>query len=153
MKILLIEDDKKKAQDIKDYINETMDGNTNLQVRQSYQSGIRELIKSSFDLLLLDMSIPTWDKSINEPGGNFEKFGGYKVLKESKRKGKIIRTILVTMFEDFGSDDSSLNLNDIDAELKSRFSPYYLGFVFYNARESDWKNKLSLLLSNLKEEE
>ena len=152
MNILLIEDDKKKAQDICDFVKKSF-YNLSIKTKGSYQSGIRELIASSYDLLLLDMSIPTWDKSINEPGGSFEKFGGYKVLKESKRKNRMVSTILITMFEDFGSANATITLNDIDKELRETFSPFYKGFVFYNAREDNWKHKLQQIINSLKEEE
>lgn len=152
MRILLVEDDKKKADDIKLFLLQSLD-NVTVTVKESYQSGIRELLKGIHDLLLLDMSIPTWDRSVDERGGNFEKFGGYKILKESKRKGIIIQTILVSMFDDFSSNESTITLKDIDIGLRNEFNPFYIGHVYYNASEENWKEMLSLLINNVKQEE
>lgn len=148
MKILLIEDDNKKIEDIKDFLMESYDFGE-LVVKESYQSGLRELIKTKYGLLLLDMSIPTWDKSIDEPGGSFEKFGGYKILKEITRKKKEVDTILVTMFDDFGESDSSITLSQLDNVLKNEFQKCYKGVVYYNTREDKWKDDLDSYIKKI----
>lgn len=140
--IIVIEDDFKKKEDIRNFLSSDLQIN-NIVIKESYQSGLRELIKNKYDLLLLDMSIPTWDKSIDEPGGNFEKFGGYKILKEITRKKKPIKTILITMFDDFGESDTSITLSQLDNLLKTEFPDIYIGAVYYNIREEKWKSDLS----------
>lgn len=140
--IIVIEDDFKKKEDIRNFLSSELQIN-NIVIKESYQSGLRELIKNKYDLLLLDMSIPTWDKSIDEPGGNFEKFGGYKILKEITRKKKPIKTILITMFDDFGESDTSITLSQLDNLLKTEFPNIYIGAVYYNTREEKWKSDLS----------
>jgi hypothetical protein len=145
-KILLIEDDKKKIDDVKNFFSIYF-CDCKLIIKESYQSGLKELIYSDYDLLLLDMSIPTWDKSPIEPGGNFEKFGGYKILKEIVRKGKSIDTILITMFDDFGESDTSITLSQIDKALTEEFQNIYKGYVFYSSKESNWQDELSLLIN------
>jgi len=144
-KVLLIEDDKKKIEDIRAFLSDSFNYN-DLVVKESYQSGLRELIFYGYDLLLLDMSIPTWDKSPTEPGGNFEKFGGFRILKEIVRKGKPIRTILISMFDNFGLSDGSVTLEELDKMLKNEFPDIYQGAVYYNARENQWKVDLEELL-------
>ena len=146
--IIVIEDDFKKKEDIRNFLASDMQIK-NVVIKESYQSGLRELIKNNYDLLLLDMSIPTWDKSIDEPGGNFEKFGGYKILKEITRKKRPIKTILITMFDDFGESDTSITLNQLNNLLKNEFPEIYIGAVYYNTREEKWKKELSEFISNL----
>ena len=146
--IIVIEDDFKKKEDIRNFLSAELSIN-NIVIKESYQSGLRELIKNKYELLLLDMSIPTWDKSIDEPGGNFEKFGGYKILKEITRKKKPIKTILITMFDDFGESDTSITLSQLDNLLKSEFPDIYIGAVYYNTREEKWKTDLSEYILNL----
>jgi CheY-like chemotaxis protein len=141
-KVLLIEDDQKKIDDIENFMRENY--NTyRLTVKESYQSGLRELMLNRYDLLLLDMSLPTWGNMEFEGVGSFEKFGGYKIMKELVRKKVGLKTILITMFDDFGESDSSITLNQIDDILKTEFTGFYLGYVFYNSRESNWKNVLA----------
>lgn len=147
-KTILIEDDAKKIEDIKEFITKIM-GCEQLVIRESYQSGIREILKNDFELLLLDMSIPTYDKSPLESGGPYEKFGGYKVLREIKRKRRPIKTILITMFDDFGESDLSVTLTQINNSLKEEFQDLYIGSVFYHARENNWQEELKSLINKL----
>ncbi|MFL5741010.1 MAG: hypothetical protein ACJ75B_12385 [Flavisolibacter sp.] len=144
--ILLIEDDQKKIDDIKCFISEGMNS-YKLVIRQSYQSGLKELLTKRYDLLLLDMSLPTWDSMEYEAVGNFEKFGGYKIMMEMERKKVKTKTILITMFDDFGESDSSMTLMEIDSALKESFKDFYLGYVFYNSRENNWMERLRSFIS------
>ena len=49
MKIILIEDDKKKIEDIKWFLQDSFKY-SELVIKESYQSGLRELIKNDYDL-------------------------------------------------------------------------------------------------------
>jgi len=149
IKTILIEDDAKKIEDIKEYVIRVLGCETFI-VRESYQSGIKEILKTDFDLLLLDMSIPTFDKTPLESGGPYEKFGGYKVLREIIRKKRPVKTILITMFDDFGESDLSITLTQIDESLKREFSDQYIGSVFYHARENKWQEDLKKLIQEVK---
>lgn len=142
-KIILIEDDKKKIDDIKDFLYKTYKYQ-NLVVKESYQSGLRELIFNKYDLLLLDMSIPTWDKISSDPSGNYQKFGGYLILKEITRKKKPVKTILISMFDDFGESDRSVTLSQLAEGLKKEFSEIFMGSIFYSSRQTKWKDELKL---------
>lgn len=147
-RILLIEDDRKKIEDIKGFIHHRF-ANFELQIKESYQSGLRELANSNYDALLLDMSLPTWESSGYEATSSFEKFGGFNIMKEMDRKGFKTKTIFITMFDDFGESDSSITLEQINNILQSQFSDFYLGYVFYNSRETQWQTKLHKFLSDL----
>jgi len=147
-KTILIEDDSKKIEDIKEYVTKQL-GCEIFTVKESYQSGIREILQNDYDLLLLDMSIPTFDKTPEESGGPYEKFGGYKVLREIIRKNRPVKTILITMFDDFGESDLSITLSQIDQSLKQEFSNIYLGSVFYHARENKWQEDLKTIIQEI----
>ncbi|MBC8988491.1 hypothetical protein H9X96_22330 [Pedobacter sp. N36a] len=148
IKILLIEDDRKKSDDIVNYIV-TNFPNSSIELKESYHSGLKSLIKDSYDLLLLDMSMPTWDRSPVENGGDYEKFGGIKILKELGRKKRLLPTILITMFDNFGESDNSITLDQMDAVLKSDYNEAYVGSVFYRSDISQWENDLNLLMSKI----
>lgn len=146
--ILLIEDDKKKSDDIISHINNKFP-NSEILLKESYHSGLKILIREPFDLLLLDMSMPTWDRSPSEAGGEYEKFGGIKILKELARKKKLLPTILITMFDNFGESDNSITLNQMNTVLKNDYGDLYLGSVFYRSDISQWQTDLTLLMNTL----
>ncbi|SCW88821.1 hypothetical protein [Mucilaginibacter sp. NFR10] len=148
LKMILIEDDSKKIDDIRIYVTTKLKF-PDFTVKESYQSGVKEILTNDYDLLLLDMSIPTFDKTPFESGGHYEKFGGYKVLKEIVRKKRPIKTILITMFDDFGESDISITLSQIDQSLAEQFAGLYLGSVFYNARENKWQEDLKRIIEEV----
>ena len=147
-KILLIEDDEKKIDDVKLFILSNYSG-FSLTIKEAYQSGLRELMMNAYDMLLLDMSLPTFETMDLEGVGSFEKFGGFKIMKEIARKKKQIYTVLITMFDDFGESDTSITLQQMDIVFKLEFQNQYKGFVFYNSKESSWKKALSQHLNQL----
>lgn len=146
-KIILIEDDQKKVADIKSFLS-SINMEYELIVSESYQSGLRELFKNGYDLLLLDMSIPTWDKVPNKSSGEFQKFGGYTILQELNRKNKLLPTILISMFDEFGESDRSITLQQLDKILAKEFEEYYEGAIYYSSSQNDWKNQLKDKLSS-----
>ncbi len=148
MKILLIEDDSKKSHVLVDFLQKIIEPEF-LVVKESYQSGLKEIMSSKFDLLLLDMSIPTYTKTPYETGGAYQKFGGYLILKELKRKARLLPTILVTMFDDFGEGEGSISIGSLDESLKKEFDPEFVGSIFYHARENKWRDHLKRLILSI----
>lgn len=141
-RVLFIEDNRTKADDVSVFMSENYP-QINFEIKESFTSGIRELFKNQYDLLFLDMSIPTREGDTNSLINNFEQLGGYQILSEMKRKKKQIPTILITMFNDFGINSSFINLEEINKLCMSEFSEFYLGAVFYTSRDTSWKEKLT----------
>ena len=145
-KILIIEDDKIKIEKLSLFF----EGN-DLTIKESYHSGLKELNSffSTYDFLILDMSIPLWDKGSTDLGGNHEQFGGERILREMKRRKKELPTILVTMFDFFPVENGNLTFEALNEHLKKQFSSFYLGAVFYNASEDNWKSELENLIKTI----
>ena len=148
-KILIIEDDKIKIEKLKFFLE-----NNEIVVKESFQSGISELKEnhSYYDYLILDMTIPIWEKGNNDLGGNYEQFGGEKILREMNRKKLFLPTILFSMFDVFPTKDGNITFDEINSIFKEGFSEFYLGAVFYNAIEDIWKTELANLIENLRNE-
>lgn len=145
-KILIIEDEKIKIEKLKLFLKEY-----ELVFRESFQSGMLELKNNfnSYSLLILDMTIPLWEKGKNDLGGNYEQFGGEKILREMKRKKLLLPTVLFTMFDIFPTKDGNISFNKVNELFRADFSDFYLGGVLYNAEEDNWKHNLSSLISKL----
>lgn len=142
-KILVIEDDKVKIERLIIYFS-----NDELTFKESFQSGVSEL-KSNFknyDFLILDMTIPLWEKGNNDLGGNYEQFGGERILREMKRRKLFLPTILFTMFDVFPTKEGNITFNELNSLFKKDFSDFYIGAVFYNSNEDNWQLKMSSLI-------
>lgn len=98
--ILFIEDNKTKFENISNFILKEFK-NIKIIQKDSFSSGLKEIISNKYDLLLLDMSLPVRDEIYS--ANNYMQLGGHKILNELKRKKINIKTILVTMYSEFST--------------------------------------------------
>jgi len=146
MTVLIVEDDENKALQLRDFVLLKVKG-AELREARSYQSGLRAAIRSRPDLILLDMSMPTYDLSPSEPGGRPRAFAGRDILLELKRKKLPIKVIIVTQFERFGEGDETTTLDELKESLKRESIPNYVGSVYYHPARSDWREELTRLIT------
>ena len=149
IKILFIEDNKTKAEAVKKFVLETSEI-YDLTIRESFTSGLRELFTNTFDILLVDMSLPTREGLLSNSINNFEHLGGHKIMSEMKRKKLLMPTILITMFSEFGIGKTFMDINELDEILSREFENFYKGYVYYSSQEESWKENLKSILNNLR---
>jgi hypothetical protein len=142
MKVLLIEDTEHKKDLIASFV-EVEFPSILLELRKSYNSGLREIIKNQdYSLILLDMSLPNYDITLGETGGDFESEAGKFLLQEMYRRDININVAIVTMYKNFTDED-------FNSGLKERFKNY-LGVVYFNFNDPDsWKNELRTIFKNI----
>jgi len=85
VKILIIEDDKNKSTQIIERLSSYFT-DIDFTVKRSFQQGVKTLRSSSFDVLLLDMTLPTFDIDINSSGGKIRNFAGMDILDVKRLK-------------------------------------------------------------------
>jgi ActR/RegA family two-component response regulator len=142
--ILIIEDDSNKSSQIESFIRLILP-ESKIVTKKSYQSGLREIINTKYDFIILDMSLPTYDIGPNEIGGPFRAFAGLEILNEMVRKNLKMNVVVVTQFEAFGSGNDIITLPQLKDQLNG-YSDIYYGTVFYNATTSTWKEDLEKII-------
>lgn len=142
MKVLLIEDTDLKKEQIATFVSEEYPS-IQLELRKSYNSGLREIIKNQdYSLILLDMSLPNYDISPGETGGDFESMAGNFLLQEMYRRDININVAIVTMYKNYTDEE-------FNSGLKDSFSNY-LGVVYFNLNEPDnWKRGLKTIFKSI----
>lgn len=140
MRILFIEDHPLKQNQISRFLTENIEG-LNLTTKNSYISGLKELIlkHNFYDLLLLDISMPNYDISSEDSGGDWMPLAGKKILKEMYLREIPTKAIVVTMH---GSFDDGTKISDLDSDLQEEFQENYIGYVYYSQINEEWKEKL-----------
>jgi CheY-like chemotaxis protein len=141
MKFLLVEDDSNKSKHILDFLEETYP-DTKTVLRRSYQSGLKEIFSNEYNLILLDMQLPTFDIKSGEDGYKFRKLAGVDILNELKRKNFKCKIIIVTQFETFGEGEYFIELKDLKESLMQEYKELYIDTVYYNASQTTWKKEL-----------
>ena len=144
MRILLIEDEITKEQDILRFLHEA-NPETVVEVRRSITAGIAEIREQQYDYILLDMSLPLYD---NEDGhymedNEFETFGGNYVLDELDRIEYSVKVVVITAFDILGEGQDRIELTQVEKGLYEDYPDVFIGTIFYNASSVEWKNKLN----------
>lgn len=147
MNILFIEDHPLKQAQVNKYILDEF-SDIKIQLKNSYISGLKELIHyfNDYDCLLLDISMPNYDISSEDSGGDWMPLAGKKILKEMYLRDINTKVIVITMH---GSFDDGTKIEDLDVELNEEFSENYIGHVFYSQINEEWKVKLKELLNKI----
>jgi len=147
MKILIVEDDEDKRQQLLAFISAELDAD--IVEARSYQSGMKALLAERFDLVLLDMSMTTFDKTPPENGGRPQPYAGREILQQMARRSIETNVIVVTQFDRFGRDDDEITLPELDKSLSQGFSRTYKGAVHYSVKYAGWQDVLRNFLKEL----
>lgn len=147
MRILLIEDEITKEQDILRFLHELNAGFI-VDIRHSITSGIAEIRETQYDYILLDMSLPVYDNDdVHYLDDNeFEAFGGNYVLDELDRIEYAVKVVVITAFDILGEGKSRIELSQVERGLYEDYPDVFLGTVFYDASSVDWKQRLRKFL-------
>jgi CheY-like chemotaxis protein len=146
MRILLVEDDENKRSALEAFITSEVPS-AEIEEAKSLQAGVRRARTSRYDLVILDMTLPNYDPSPDEPGGGtIHSFGGREFLKQMDRFRVTTPVIVVTQFEKFGKPPTTTNLEELDQSLRDDFSATYRGSVYYHAAIVGWQQELASLI-------
>lgn len=145
-RILIIEDEQRKLDNLKDFLKEEFP-NVEYEEKRSYNSASREIAENHelYDLILLDMSMSTYDVTLEESGGVPEPLAGANILDLMYLRDIYTKVIVVSMYESF----LGKKLTEFDVELKNNYPENYFGYVFFSYQKTDWKLKLKNYINSL----
>lgn len=141
MRILLVEDEAPKRANVRSLV-EGMNINAVITEARSVGSAIRQLRRETFELVLLDMSLPTFDVGAGESGGRPQGFGGIEVLRYMDRFKVTAPAIVITAYPAFASGDQEIDLSSLSEKLKIDHPHSFSDLVFYNSMFSTWRVEL-----------
>jgi CheY-like chemotaxis protein len=148
VRVLIVEDNVDKKNRLSYFVKENIKGVV-LNEADSYNAGVRAIKGEKYDLILLDMSMPTFSKTLTDGGGRVRVFGGRDILSHLKRKRITTPVILVTQFDAFESQGNKVSLAQVADQLTEEYKEIYLGTVFYSRSTSAWENELSEMLKKV----
>lgn len=146
MSILVVEDDENKRIQLQRFL-ESIIPNEDVIFERSLQSGVRKIRSTHFDLVILDMTLPQYDLSPDEPSDDTHIFGGQEFLAQMDRFDVYTPVLVFTQFEVFGKPPNEMNLENLNRNLELEYPVIYKGFVYYHASINTWKNELGKKLT------
>lgn len=145
--ILLVEDEAPKRKHIRDLLTE-LAPRARTSTARSVNSALDILMKDRVDLLLLDMSLPTFDVGDRENGGRPQGFGGTEILRHITMSEIECPTVIITGYEGFTLESgATVDLAQLRAELLDEFPSLLRAVLHYNSTFDEWKTVLAATLS------
>lgn len=148
MHILIAEDDDYKREQLVAVVRGAEPSAT-FSTARSFRAAVDLLDRERFDLVLLDMTMPTFDPTGPVDIGRYEPFAGVEVLSELDRAGIEVPVIVVTQFERFGSGVDAVTLPELHARLELEFPQSYRGFVYFDSASAEWRSRLAAIVATL----
>ena len=145
-KILLVEDLPEKAEEIKGEILLNFK-DIELVSKTSYHSAIEEIYRyyNDYFLILLDVSMSTFDVDVEENGGLPEALAGKRILSGMYLRDIPTRVKVVTMYESF----DGRKIQELDKELREDNPDSYDGYIFFSFKKNEWRKELTDYIKNL----
>src|SRR5687767_1327826 len=125
MNILLVEDDERKRRQVADVLTAAATG-AHVEEARSLRSALRQLEGSKWDLVILDMSIPTFDISRDEQGGRTQSLGGRDLLRHMRRLRVDSPVVVLTQYDQVGEGETAMDLNQLNHLLRAEHGASYL---------------------------
>lgn len=147
MNILLIEDNPLKREKISEFLSSHED--ISLIEAASYNSGLNFLLSQEFDLLILDMSMPTFDRTDASHGGRFRAVAGKEIALKLAKLKRLVPFVVVTGYKDFSIGSQSLSIEQIDESLEA-IGESYKGCIIFDSADSVWKEQLEKIIGGEK---
>lgn len=145
--LLIIEDNDSKLNHLRQFCEENLK-DYEVEDRRSYNSALSEVVHNgnSYDLILLDVSMNTYDISPEVSDGEQEPLAGSNILRFMKLRKIKVPVIVVTMYESFVD---GIKIDKLDEGFREKYAEFYKGFVYYSLRNEDWMNRLKELIKTL----
>ncbi|MFQ2227129.1 hypothetical protein ACK32Z_09525 [Aeromonas hydrophila] len=139
MKFLVIEDDEYKKNKISDCLFDNfIDANIEYAMSVSSAKCILEDITED-TIILLDMSLPTYDVDQSPSGGRPQGFGGIEILRMMEFYDLKNRVIVVTQYESISLGNRVLDVDNLKSELFLEFDFFLHDLIRFNVVSDDWK--------------
>ncbi len=148
MKILVVEDSEYKRRRLVEFLNNAY-GVSDIHVETSYVGAARTIAAKTFDLALLDMTIPTYDLGPQNSGGRLRTYGGRELARKLLRKNGSCKIIVVTQYEAFSDESQSLSLVELDHAMSAELGRHYLGIVLFDAAQTNWEKTIQRLIGKV----
>lgn len=141
MKVLLIEDEQHKAIDLKARLLEAGVDIDSLIMVSGVRQAVLEVIQTSFDLIVLDMALPTFSKELVESrgsGGIAQAVGGVEVLRALEMRGASTNIIIVTQYPEIVVDSTRVKLHQASKLISRKYRQNVIGAVLYSYNTPEW---------------
>ncbi|MDT8849032.1 response regulator transcription factor [Pantoea dispersa] len=147
MRILIIEDDSFKLESIRDFLSKKLDRSV-IEICTSLSEGIINVNNNKYDLIMVDMAIPS--HPITPGGGSPLSLltGGLDILLELNYLERSDVCIIITQYPDIEIAGKLYALQDAKKEIKIQLECDVLACIEYKEGSDEWQQELEGVLKS-----
>jgi CheY-like chemotaxis protein len=152
MKVLLVEDEQHKANDLKRRILMGGASERSLSIVGGVRDGVLRVLADKFDLIVLDMALPTFAAGGDDTGagGVAQAVGGVEILRALAMSGKSTNIIIVTQYPEIIIGGERVRLSNASAAILKKYQQRVLGCVLYSYNTPEWEIVFDRLMARAK---
>jgi CheY-like chemotaxis protein len=149
MRILLVEDEEHKRDEIIQYVHQVYDFSPD--VVDGVRSAIMQIMEEDYDLIILDMALPTFGgNAADNNKGHDQAQGGIEVLRVLKLEKKSTKIIIVTQYPDFYIGGIKVKLKDSPKIIFDKYNQKVIGAVLYHYKSKTTQQRITSILRSCK---
>lgn len=141
MKVLIVEDDQFKQDAISNVVNDSIK-ECQTSFSKSVQSAVKVITDEVFDVVILDMSLPSHDLELASGLGIPRLSGGVEVLFELQYQAKSPRIVIVTQYPEIELANRMLPLDEAGDFIFAEYGICIEKCVFFDFEDNEWKSTL-----------
>jgi DNA-binding response OmpR family regulator len=145
LRVYLVEDDYLKADRLQIFIKERYQ-NAEINIYGSFQSGLRAIQSNPPQLVILDMTLPTFDRTGSEREGRLRPLGGFDLMKKLVLHNIEVPIVVVSQLETFGEGSDRVTFKELVNKCHREFPNIFRGAVYFNQTDSSWICELQSLI-------
>lgn len=144
MRLLIVEDQPKKSEDLVAFSREIL--GVEPSECSNYSDACDLLESRKFDWVLLDMTIPFEGDGDVATKIESEPLGGKLLLREAIYQHWTIKVVVVTQYSVFEPKGARISFEELEAEIREKYSSLFQGMVCYQRGENTWKDELRRII-------
>lgn len=144
MRVLVVDDEASKRRQVVTLLR-TLALVDVIDEASSYQGALEQLRNNSFDWVVLDMRLTTFDMTAADAGGTPRKFGGDEVLRKMTRRGITAKVIVLTQYSLF-RESGDILLDNLKERLRQRYA-VFVDLIPFQHSNNEWQIRLAALIS------
>lgn len=147
--ILVADDEGPKLDSIVDAVSSACP-DVEIGQARSVRSALDILRERVADVVVLDMSLPTFDIAPGEQGGRPQNYGGIELLRYMDFYRIVAPVFIVTQYEAFPDKGGHVDLSQLGERLKREHAKNFREIIFYGGSTDEaWRRSLMRGLGEL----
>lgn len=149
MKILIVEDDDYKLERIKSFAEKEF-GSVVMIARDNLKVALEAIAEDSYDLIFVDMAIPSHPTMAGQGTPVPFNTGGLSVLMELAALNRKDHCIIITQYPDIEISGEYIPLDQVKEKLPLLLECEVLACIFYDEDNDIWQNELTAVFKDVK---